>query len=138
MKRRLDACTGPQRERRNRWRVIGWSLAWAVAFLAVVFAIRREWLATGIPATLAAMVPTSLGVITALVYRTFLREADELRRKIELEALALAYAVGVVGGLAYWLLELAGVVADADPAFLVLVMIVAHPLGNLIGHRRYS
>lgn len=138
-------CSEPARDRRNQRRILGWSLGWALTFLAAVFVIKKTaWLADGswppegLWAAFAAMVPTALGIAAALAYRRFLRETDELRRKIELEALALAYSVGVVGGLTYWLLEVAGFVGKADVAFLVVLMLLAHPLGVVIGRRRYA
>ena len=52
--------------------------------------------------TLAGVIGNSLfGIATVLAYRRFLQETNELRRKIEVEALALAFGVGLVGGLSY-------------------------------------
>mgnify|MGYP001950570376 CR=1 FL=1 len=45
------------------------------------------------------LVTTALGVATVFVYVKFLHEAEELQRKIQLEALALGFGVGLVGTL---------------------------------------
>ena len=48
-----------------------------------------------------------------VAYRRYLGETDELRRKIEVDALALAFGVGLVGAFSYVLLERAGAVESA-------------------------
>lgn len=132
-------CEESPRDRDGQRRIILWSLGWAAAILVAVFVLTKTtWLGGRAGAALAVVVPTSLGVATAWSYRSFLRRADELRSKIEVEALALAYSVGVVGGLSYWLLEVAGVIEKADVSFLVALMLLVHPLGVVLGRRRYS
>lgn len=130
-------CFSSQRDRRNQWRVMFWALVWGLSFIAVSLAIKKEWLPFGM--TLAGVLGTSLpGIMIVLAYRRYLQETDELRRKIEVEALSLAFGVGVVGGLTYWLLAVMGAVAATDFVYVFLVMILTHPVGVLIGRRRYS
>jgi fluoride ion exporter CrcB/FEX len=129
-------CSGPQRDRRNQWRIILWAFFWGVFFVATTWGAKREW---PLGVTLAGVIATSLfGVAAVLAYRRFLRETDELRRKIEVEALALAFGVGLVGGLTYWLLAVIGAVPEKDFAYVFLVMMIVHPLAVLFGLRRYS
>jgi ABC-type tungstate transport system substrate-binding protein len=108
-----------------------------LTWVGVVLAIKAAWIA-GVPATLAALVAGALGAGTALAYLRFLRQADELRRKIELEALALAYGTGIVGGLTYWTLGLAGVVGEADLFYVLAAMLLVHPIAVFVGQRRYA
>ncbi len=130
-------CFGPQRDRRNQKRIVLWSFLWGISFVAVTQSIRREWLPFGV--ALAGVVVTALlGIATVLVYRRFLQETDELRRKIEVEALAFAFGAGVVGGLTYWQLVVSGAAPAEGFSYVFVAMIFAHPLGVLIGHRRYS
>ena len=129
--------TSSQRDRRNQWRVTLWALVWALSFTAVTLVIKKQWLPLG--ATVAGVIGTALfGIATILAYRRFLRETDELRRKIEVEALAPAFGIGLVGGMTYWLLALRGAVPATDFVYVFLLMIIAHPVGVLIGLRRYS
>ena len=130
-------CSSPQRDRRNQRRATAWSLAWALCFVAVMLGIKKEWLSLGM--TLAGVGVTSiLGVATLLAYRHFLLETDELRRKIEVDALALAFGVGIVGGMSYWLLAVRGAVPPGDFFYIFLAMFLTHGLGVLFGRRRYS
>ena len=114
-----------------------WHWAAFGLFVAVMLAIKRQWLPFA--GALAGVIATSLlGLATVQAYRRFLNETDELRRKIEVEALALAFGIGLFGGLSYWLLELSGAVPAAGFVWIFLVMIVTHPVAVLIGLRRYS
>ncbi|HEX3527174.1 MAG TPA: hypothetical protein VH988_08915 [Thermoanaerobaculia bacterium] len=132
-----DSCSSAPRDGRNQLRVILWSMVWAVSFVVVTLSAKRAWWPFG--PTLAAALGTSLfGIATLLAHRRFLRETDELRRKIEIEALSLAFGVGVVGGMTYWLLTVMGAVPAMDFFYVLLVMLLAHPVGVWIGRRRYS
>jgi drug/metabolite transporter (DMT)-like permease len=132
-----ERCSGSPRDARNQMRVMLWSFIWALSFVAVTLIVKRAWWPFG--ATLAGALGTSLlGVATLFAYRRFLHETDELRRKIEVEALSLAFGVGLVGGMTYWLLAVMNAVPAKDFCYVFLLMIVAHPVGVLIGRRRYS
>lgn len=131
-------CDTTPQDRRNQRRVLLWMSAWTVSWLGVNAGIKFDWLSPGAPAIGAAVLSTALGVGWVLAYRRFLRDADELRRKIELDALALAVGVGVVGAVAYWLLEMAGAVAETDLLNIAVLMIFTHTAGVLLGRRRYA
>lgn len=73
-----------------------------------------------------------------LGYRRFLREADELQRKIQLDALAISLGVALVGTATYKLTEGAGVVADADISNIILLISVTYSAAVLLGQWRYS
>jgi hypothetical protein len=134
---RAGLCSGPPRDRQNQRRVTLWALAWALSFVAVTLAIKKQWLPFGV--ALAGMIGTALfGIATVLAYRRFLQEADELRRKIEMEALAFAFGAGVIGGMTYWQLMVSGAVSGLGFAYVFAAMVISHSVGVLIGLRRYS
>lgn len=132
------SCDATPRDRRNQFWVTAWTLAWVLSWLAVSFAIRHDWLTTGTAVLAASLTSLVFGGGLVLAYRRFLREADELRRKIELEALAVAFGVGIVGGVFYWLLGRAGAVAEVDALWIVTGMIVTYSLAVVVGLRRYA
>ncbi|HEV7668966.1 MAG TPA: hypothetical protein VGS22_10605 [Thermoanaerobaculia bacterium] len=131
------SCSIPQRDRRNRRQVTIWSLVWALAFITVSLGIKKmDWplgaIAAGVTGT------ALLGLPTVLAYRRFLLETDELRRKIEVEALALAFGVGVFGGLSYWLLAVSGAASVTGFAYVFSAMVLTHSVGVWLGLRRFS
>ena len=132
-----DHYSGPQRDRRNQRRILLWALLWTISFLAVTLVIKKDWLPFGV--TLAGVAGNALcGIATVLAYRRFLSETDELRRKIEVEALAFAFGAGIVGGLTYWLLVVRGAVPGTGFAYVFAAMLLAQSAGVLIGRRKYS
>ena len=128
---------GTDRDRVNQRRMVISGMAWMGTWLALIYVIGRDWL-SGFAATAASVVPLALGVGMIIAYRRYLGETDELRRKIEVDALALAFGVGLVGAFSYVLLERAGTVARADPMQLVMLMVATYVIGVVLGHRRYG
>jgi hypothetical protein len=130
-------CGSRPTDRRNERRLIAWGLAWAAAFAGTGLGIKGGWLPSGAPAVAATLLTSLLGVAQVLAYKRLLREADELRRQIELEAMAFSLAVGVFGGFGYWLLAESGTLPEADLLWVLLVMVAAYPLGLVFGYRRF-
>ena len=130
-------CGSRPSDRRNERRIIAWGLAWAAAWGGASLAIGFGWLPTGAPAVAAAVLSSLLGVGQLLAYRRMLREADELRRQIELEAMAFSLGVSVVGGFGYWLLAHSGTVPEPDVLWILLAMVALYPLGLVLGYRRF-
>ena len=132
------ACGGTERDRRNRRRITIWNLIWGITWIGVTAAIKFEVIPTGIPAIVATLLTTILSVGVILAYRRYLQEADELQRKIELDALAVAVGVGIFGGLTYWLLLHAGAFEEGDLLVIPLIMMFTHGIGVWVGKRRYA
>lgn len=55
-----------------------------------------------------------------------------------MEALALTFGVGVVGGLTYWPLVVSGAVPGTGFVYVSALMMIIYSVGVLIGRRRYS
>jgi hypothetical protein len=121
----------------NLRRFNGWLFLWAVVFLAATFLLRRSAAELGSLAWLVAAVPTIAFLLALRAYVRFLNRADELTRKIHLEALAMGFAVGVLFGFCYRLLERAGA-PHLDISDVLLPMVVAWSFGIVWGHRRYA
>jgi hypothetical protein len=130
-------CGSRPSDRPNERRLIAWGLAWAVTWAGASLAIKWGWLPSGAPAVAATILSTLLGVGQIVAYRRLLREADELRRQIELEAMAFSLGVGVVGGFGYWLLAQSGTVSEPDVLWVLLAMVAVYPLGLVFGYRRF-
>jgi hypothetical protein len=121
----------------NQIRFLAWLFVSMVAYVGATAAARRS-------ASLPASVPWLLGGLSAVLgtqairrYVLFLRRADELLRKLELEALALGFASGAVTCLLLPLLERLGVPDFGEASTILLVMMAAWGLGSWLGMRRY-
>ena len=131
-------CEVTPKDRANGQRVTRWSIAWAAAMLIASAVISNDWVGGKIVPTLAAGISTLLGIATVNAYRHFLRETDELRQKIEMEALAAALGVGIVGGMAYSQFTRSLDLGEPRLAIVVAAMLIAHSAGVVIGRRRYA
>lgn len=132
-------CFSPERDRRNELRILAWIFGWMLTFLATKQAVSREWFTADWQVVTAVAVVAVFGAGALLAYRRFLRETDELRRKIELDALALGFGVGLLGGFVGSLLADAGLFVSDEPlSDLFVLMCITYGIGVLVGTRRYS
>jgi hypothetical protein len=91
---------------------------------------------TGAAAWIAAAVPTPLAIGVVVTFLRYLREADELLRKVQVEGLAIGFGAGIVFAFGYGVFELAGAPA-LDTHELIIVMTLGWVLGQLTGTWRY-
>lgn len=124
-------------DRRSRTSVTVWSLIWVGAFLAADFAIGRD--RAGGDVTIIAIVAavTGVGVRWILAYVSFFKNADELMRKIQLDAMAVALGTGFVSGFALTLLQTAGIV-EAHLSHVLVAMAVAYVSVVGVGLRGFA
>ena len=131
-------CELTPRDRRNQQWALIWLFSWSLAWVAASLALKEGWVAAGVPSVAVAVLPTILGVGMMIAYWKFVRQADELQRKIQLDALALGFGTGVVGAVAYQLLERADVISKVDVTDMSSIMMFAFAIGILVGARRYA
>jgi len=71
-------------------------------------------------------------------FKGFLLAMDELQRLIQLEALSLAFGVGVVVGISYELLEDVKLITfQPEISHLIMLMSLTYVFGLFLGNRRY-
>src|SRR3990170_6498712 len=113
-----------------------WMTASMVMFAASTILIDGKFI--GAPVGWAMTVLTiALSVAAMRSYISFLRVADELLRKVHLEALAFAFGAGLVCMMGYRLCERLGA-PKLDVNDAALVMLLSWIGGQLLGARRYS
>ncbi len=133
----LAACrTMPERDRRNARIANWWLFAWCVTFLPALYFFRRDQMPPGIVSWVAVVVPIVLAVCGVLAFIRFLRQADELQRQIQMEALALGFGAGFVASFGLELLEEVGIGSFGAPDTFS-AMALFYLIGMLIGTRRY-
>ena len=124
-------------DRRNLNRANVWLAFWLVSFAASTFIIKSEVTSTGIVGWIVAAIPTVVGLGAMLAYGRYLRQADELQRRIQLQALAVGFGVAFFFGFGYRLLEKVGAPA-AEISDVSVVMMFFYFVGLWIGRRRYA
>ena len=84
-----------------------------------------------------AVLTLVLALLAFRSYLVFLRSADELLRRIQLEGLALGFGAGAVFMLTYRLFERLGApkLDSGDP---FVIMMVFWAIGQYMGMRRYA
>jgi len=126
-----------ERDTRNMRRFSLLCLAWAILFAAATIALASGRLPAGPLSVAVAVIPTLLALAVIWAYIVFLREADELQRKVHLEALAAGFGTGMVFMMGYRLLERIGAPKlDMNDPLLVMVMVWA--LWQAVAARRYA
>ena len=113
-----------------------WLVAAMFTFAAATILIDGRMITIALGWTLTAATAVLL-VVTTQRYILFLRQADELLRKVHLEALALAFGAGFVVMMVYRLCERLGA-PKLDVNDVGLVMSVVWIAWQWLGGRRYS
>ena len=134
----IDACRAMTAKDRKNARATNWVfLLWLLTFGPASILLSKGMIPSGPLTYLAIAVPVIISVIGCTFYLRFLREADELERKVQLEALALGFGGGFVTSFGLSLFESAGY-----EVFTVIapigIMTLLYIVGILNGTRRYS
>jgi len=115
-----------------------WCLITALAFLGATITLNGRFI-TPVRGPLAFGIvglTIVLLAVTVISFLRFVRDADELMRKIQVDALGVGFAAGAVFTLGYRLCERLGAPKlDVDDGFLVMMVFWA--LGQYLGYRRY-
>jgi hypothetical protein len=85
------------------------------------------------------LINTIIGIGMIVMNRKYINGLDEMHRKVNMDAMAIALGVGVVGGLSYSMLDVANVIPyDAEIAFLVVLISVSYIIAIAAGYSRYK
>lgn len=125
-----------ERDRHNMRRANWWLAGWMASFVGVLGLIRFHLLDAVGFVWLAIAASTGLGALAVHSYVQFLGGADELVRKIHLEALALGFATGLMGSFTFALIEQL-TQYHFDLGDVVLALMAGYLVGIWTGARRY-
>lgn len=129
-------CDFTERDSRNLRIFNYWAFSAMFAFAGATLLLEGKFV-RGFLAWLLPAVVAILGAAAVRAYFNFLRHADELLRKIQLDALALAFGVTAVFMLVWRLCERAGAPKlDFDDP--LMIMVVTWAVAQWIGIRRYA
>lgn len=100
-------------------------------------AILYEWHSSALISAIAIVLNAGIGIGMILSYLRHLKSMDELQRKIQLDALAIAMGVALVGSFSYSLMVTAKFITDAEVSDIILLMTFAFVVSVTVGHVRY-
>src|ERR1051325_3808795 len=126
-----------ERDPRNMRSFNVWMISAMLLFSATTILLGERFLIGGPLAWLLIAATMTLLTGAVFAYIRFLRESDELLRKINMESLALAFGIGLVFMIGWRLAERVGAPhLDVDDP--IIVMLLAWGLGQWIGAGRKS
>lgn len=114
-----------------------WIFAWAISLIGISFMADRDWYSSPVIVAIGLAVHGGIGICMILAFRKFLAEADELQRKIQLDALALSVGVTILAFSISSLLAKSDVLPEMDTTGLLVAMSFGYCGGLLLGWRRY-
>ncbi len=117
-------------------RLAFWTLAWVVTLALARFGPTNLWDSQPAASWAAVGLNLAVGVGWIVAHARYLRGIDELQRKIMLDALAVTFGVGWVGGFSYVVADAADLVTTSVgtgvfPALLGVVYMVAIVVSNV-------
>ena len=136
-KQRGDAGGWTERTRRDLRRLMSWTLAWVVTMAVATFGPLEVWDSAGLT-LLAILVNLAIGLGMIWANVRHLDTLDEMMRRIQVEAMALALGIGVVVGMSYSLLDSTDLISgDAEIGFVILLISLTYFGAVIVGSRRY-
>ena len=127
------------RTKKNTTNLAVWTAAWTLSMALATFGPKFIWAENLALTVIGIVINIIFGVGMILANKRYLDGLDELQRKLQLDAMALALGVGVVGGLAYSLLDTTNVIGqDAEIGFLVILISLTYLITLVIGVKRYK
>lgn len=116
--------------------VLGWGVAWVGAYLGALIVLKG----TGLPELLRlpvalAPAPFFLGFLIAMLRAV--QRMDELHRRIQLEALAVAFPVAIVIAMLFGLAQRAGYLLNESFADNWFIVVIPYFAGVALARRRY-
>ncbi len=114
-----------------------WIFAWVGTMLLVDKAELYEWYSSDYMSMAGIVINAGIGLGMIVTFMRYLREVDELQRKIQLDALALSMGVGLVGSFTYSLLVTVQFVTDNEVSDIIMLMTLTYMVGVIVGQVRY-
>ncbi len=138
---RLDAVLAkglPKRDKKNANRVNLWALGWMFSLMANAILTKIFDQGTSALWGVIFVAHVVAGVMLVLSYRRFLSELDEMERKVQLEAMALAVGLSLLVYSAGSILHSVDLLPAPDASIMLVVMSFSYMAGLIIGRIRLA
>lgn len=125
--------------RKNVRHLAYWTLGWVLTLAIATFGPIFLWDYNTSISLVVILINTIIGVGMILMNRKYIDGLDEMQRKVNMDAMAIALGVGVVGGVSYSTLDVVNVIPfDAEIGFLVMLISVTYVIAVVVGSLRYK
>ncbi len=115
-----------------------WTFFWTFSVAIATFGPKFIWGEELLLTLAAILLNVGLGIKMIIINIHFLNNLDELQRKIQLEAMAIALGATIVGGLAFSLLDITDVIGfDAEIGFLVIFTSLTYLVSLVLIRNKY-
>jgi hypothetical protein len=125
--------------RKNVRHLAYWTAGWVITMAIATFGPKFIWNFNSTISVLLIVINTIVGIGMILMNRKYINGLDEMHRKVNVDAMAIALGVAVVGGLSYSMLDISNVISsDAEIGFLVMLISITYMIGIVVGYSRYK
>lgn len=125
--------------RRNTQNLAIWTFMWLITLALASFGPKFIWNKQVVLTVFAVLLNLGVGIGMILANRRYINGLDELQKKIQLESMAIALGVAIVGGLSYSLLDVTNLISGDAEISLICVLISFTYLGGIwFGQKRYA
>lgn len=122
---------------RDNLTLVGWIFAWMATYTLADKAALYGWWSNHWITFAAFTLNLLMGIGLITIFMRMLRRMDDLQRKIQLDAMAMALGVSMVGCISYSLLVTWGYIIDEEVSDIFMLMCVSYSASVLIGAVRY-
>jgi len=120
-------------------RLMVWTGTWALTVALATLGPRIFWGTNRVLTLVALVINIGAGLGMILSNRNHLKANDELQQKIQLEAMAVTLGAGLVGGIAYTIMEKGHLISgDAEISHLIIFMALTYMVSIVVGNIRFS
>lgn len=133
-----SASTADQRAARGLIPLAAWTAAWVASLAIARFVPGQLGEYQSIAAWIAIGVNVAVGIVWIVAHARYLRQLDDLQRKILTDALAVALGAGLVAAMAASVANNASLISFGDDAAtFAIVAAVAYIGMAIVGNVRY-
>jgi len=125
--------------KRNTINLAYWTLLWLISMAIATFGPLFIWKDQQVFTLIGIAVNLALGIGMIVANMRYINGLDDLQRKIQLDAMAIALGVGVIGGLSYSLLDTTNIIeGNAEISVVVIFISLSYLVGVFVGQKRFN
>lgn len=125
------------RNKKRNWQIMIWSFIWTASMVFVDKAELYGWFGASWMTIVGIVINAFFGLVVIYVYVSFLNELDDLQRKIQTDALAVAMGVSLVSSFTYGLLVTARYITDVEISDITVIMVFTYIASVIYGQVKY-